>query len=125
MEMKIYKRSLQALLSSAPRSRFLARLASLAQIGELARRLKLLILGGRLREVHLHLFQHCNFLFSLQVGKETAASSKDEILKQEMPLAFKRVEESSILLVEASQILRQDPYSSTARKKLIDGARGK
>ena len=59
------------------------------------------------------------------MGKETAASSKDEILKQEMPLAFKRVEESSILLVEASQILRQDPYSSTARKKLIDGARGK
>lgn len=60
----------------------------------------------------------------VKVGKETAASSKDEILKQEMPLAFKRVEESSILLVEASQILRQDPYSSTARKKLIDGARG-
>ena len=39
MEMKIYERSLQALLSSAPRSRVLARLASLAQIGELARRL--------------------------------------------------------------------------------------
>ena len=37
--MKIYERSLQALLSSAPRSRVLARLASLAQIGELARRL--------------------------------------------------------------------------------------
>ena len=39
VEMKIYERSLQALLSSAPRSRVLARLASLAQIGELARRL--------------------------------------------------------------------------------------
>ena len=39
MEMKIYERWLQALLSSAPRSRVLARLASLAQIGELARRL--------------------------------------------------------------------------------------
>ena len=37
--MKIYERWLQALLSSAPRSRVLARLASLAQIGELARRL--------------------------------------------------------------------------------------
>jgi len=59
------------------------------------------------------------------VGKETAASSKDQILKQEMPLAFKRVEESSILLVEASQMLKKDPYSSEARKKLIDGARGK
>ena len=42
--MKIYERSMQALLSPAPRgfaarSRVLARLASLAQIGELARRL--------------------------------------------------------------------------------------
>ncbi|KAK2568276.1 Vinculin [Acropora cervicornis] len=60
----------------------------------------------------------------VKVGKETAASSKDQILKEEMPLAFTRVEESSILLVEASHILRQDPYSSAARKKLIDGARG-
>ncbi|KAL9979828.1 hypothetical protein ACROYT_G017545 [Oculina patagonica] len=60
----------------------------------------------------------------VKVGKETASSSKDQILKQEMPLAFKRVEESSIFLVEASQILRRDPFSSEARKKLIDGARG-
>ena len=36
---EIYKRSLQTLLSSAPRSCVLARLASLAQIGELACRL--------------------------------------------------------------------------------------
>ena len=42
--MKIYERSLQALLSSALRSRVFARLASLAQIGELARRL---IVSGR------------------------------------------------------------------------------
>ena len=45
VQMKFYKRSLQALLSSAPRglaarSRVLARLASLPQIGELARRLE-------------------------------------------------------------------------------------
>ena len=44
VQMKFYERSLQALLSSAPRgfaarSRVLARLVSLAQIGELARRL--------------------------------------------------------------------------------------
>ena len=39
LKMKIYERSLQALLSSAPRSRVLARFASLAQIGELTRRL--------------------------------------------------------------------------------------
>ena len=37
--MKIYERSLQALISSAPRTHVLAKLASLAQIGELARRL--------------------------------------------------------------------------------------
>ena len=37
--MKIYERSLQVLLSSAPRSRVLARLALLAKIGEFARRL--------------------------------------------------------------------------------------
>ena len=47
--MKICKGWLQALLSSAPRgfaarSRFLARLVSLAQIGELARRLTGLLL---------------------------------------------------------------------------------
>ena len=45
VQMKFHERSLQALLSSAPRgfaahSRVLARLASLAQIGELARRLR-------------------------------------------------------------------------------------
>ena len=44
VQMKFCERSLQALLSSAPRgfaarSRILVRLASLAQIGELARRL--------------------------------------------------------------------------------------
>ena len=44
VQMKFYERSLQALLSSAPRgfavrSRVLAKLASLAQIGQLARRL--------------------------------------------------------------------------------------
>ena len=42
-----------------------------------------------------------------------------------MPIAFTRVEESSTLLVEASLLLKKDPYSSVARKKLIDGARGK
>ena len=45
VQMKFYERSLQALLSSAPRSfaarsRVVARLVSLAQIGELARRLR-------------------------------------------------------------------------------------
>ena len=48
VEMKIYERWLQALFSSAPRSRVLARLALLAQIGELARRLNFVTLvSGR------------------------------------------------------------------------------
>ncbi|KXJ18815.1 Vinculin [Exaiptasia diaphana] len=60
----------------------------------------------------------------VKVGQQTAANSKDKILRQEMPLAFNRVEESSTFLVEASHILKDDPFSSVARKKLIDGARG-
>ena len=52
--MKLYERSLQALLSSAPRGfaarlHVLARLASLTQIGELARRLDLCLISH-----HLH-----------------------------------------------------------------------
>ena len=43
--MKIYERWLQALPPLAPRSRVLARLASLAQIGELARRLEQILLS--------------------------------------------------------------------------------
>ena len=51
-------------------------------------------------------------------------SSDDQILKQDMPPALTRVEESSILLLEASELLRDDPYSGPARKKLIEGSRG-
>ncbi|XP_078687988.1 vinculin-like [Branchiostoma floridae x Branchiostoma belcheri] len=58
------------------------------------------------------------------VGKETLKTSKNEILKQEMPIAFSRVEEASHLLVDASDMLRANPYSRPAREKLIDGARG-
>jgi len=52
-------------------------------------------------------------------------SSEDQILKQDMPPALRRVEESSILLLQASDMLRGDPYSAPARKKLIEGSRGK
>ena len=41
-----------------------------------------------------------------------------------MPPALTRVEEASILLLEASDMLRADPYSAPARKKLIEGSRG-
>ena len=58
MEMKIYERWLQALLSSAPRSRVLARLASLAQIGELARRLIFVSRTVKTRKFRLLYFQN-------------------------------------------------------------------
>lgn len=58
------------------------------------------------------------------VGKQTMEDSKDQILKQEMPLAFSRVEESSRFLVGATQIFKNDPTSPEGRKKLLDGARG-
>lgn len=58
------------------------------------------------------------------VAKQTASSSKDEILRKEMPPAYSKVEESSNHLVEASQLLKADPFSSDGRKSLINGARG-
>ncbi|KAH6941191.1 hypothetical protein HPB50_014889 [Hyalomma asiaticum] len=59
-----------------------------------------------------------------QVGRETINSSDDQILRQDMPAALQRVEQSSKLLEEASAMLKADPYSQPARKKLIEGARG-
>lgn len=41
-----------------------------------------------------------------------------------MPPALQRVEASSRLLEDACHMLKADPYSSVARKKLIEGARG-
>lgn len=41
-----------------------------------------------------------------------------------MPVALQRVERASKLLEEASAMLKVDPYSQPARKKLIEGARG-
>jgi len=41
-----------------------------------------------------------------------------------MPPALTRVEDASVLLIEASDMLRGDPYSASARKKLIEGSRG-
>ncbi|XP_060566163.1 vinculin-like isoform X2 [Ruditapes philippinarum] len=60
----------------------------------------------------------------VKVGYDTINSSDDQILKQDMPPALRRVEESSILLLQASEMLRSDPYSAPARKKLIEGSRG-
>ncbi|KAL3079670.1 hypothetical protein niasHS_013952 [Heterodera schachtii] len=60
----------------------------------------------------------------INVGYETCNSSDDPILKQDMPPALQRVEVSSRLLEEACHLLKADPFSGPARKKLIDGARG-
>ncbi|KAL3841953.1 hypothetical protein ACJMK2_020030 [Sinanodonta woodiana] len=60
----------------------------------------------------------------VKVGYDTINSSEDQILKQDMPPALNRVEEASILLLQASDMLRVDPYSAPARKKLIEGSRG-
>lgn len=60
----------------------------------------------------------------VKVGRETINSSDDDILKQDMPSALHRVESASQYLEEASGMLKNDPYSGPARKKLIDGSRG-
>jgi len=60
----------------------------------------------------------------IKVGRETISSSDDIILKQDMPIALHRVESASKLLEEASAMLKADPYSGPARKKLIEGSRG-
>ena len=65
------------------------------------------------------------FYFFIQVGHETISNSEDQLLKQDMPPALHRVEDASYLLLDASQMLRSDPYSAPARKKLIEGSRGK
>lgn len=60
----------------------------------------------------------------IKVGYETCHSSDDRILQQDMPPALQRVEASSRLLEDACHLLKADPYSGPARKKLIEGARG-
>ncbi|GMT24205.1 hypothetical protein PFISCL1PPCAC_15502 [Pristionchus fissidentatus] len=60
----------------------------------------------------------------IKVGYDTCEHSDDPILQQDMPPALQRVEGSSRLLDDACHMLKAEPYSSPARKKLIDGARG-
>ncbi|CAI9726137.1 vinculin isoform X8 [Octopus vulgaris] len=60
----------------------------------------------------------------VKVGYDTINNSEDQILKQDMPPALSRVEDASILLLQASDMLRGDPFSAPARKKLIEGSRG-
>ena len=60
----------------------------------------------------------------VKVGRETINSSDDAILRQDMPSALVRVERSAKWLEEASAMLKQDPFSGPARKRLIEGSGG-
>ncbi|XP_049455960.1 vinculin-like isoform X1 [Epinephelus fuscoguttatus] len=60
----------------------------------------------------------------VRVGKETVQTTEDQVMKRDMPPAFIKVENSSSKLVQASQMLKADPYSVPARDYLIDGSRG-
>ncbi|XP_035456928.2 vinculin [Spodoptera frugiperda] len=60
----------------------------------------------------------------VKVGHETIESSEDAVLRHDMPGALHRVETAATLLQQASDMLRADPYSGPARKKLIEGSRG-
>ncbi|XP_072945946.1 vinculin [Epargyreus clarus] len=60
----------------------------------------------------------------VKVGHETIESSEDAVLRADMPGALRRVEGAATLLQQASDMLRADPYSGPARKKLIEGSRG-
>uniref|UniRef100_A0A3B1K6W7 Vinculin n=1 Tax=Astyanax mexicanus TaxID=7994 RepID=A0A3B1K6W7_ASTMX len=60
----------------------------------------------------------------VRVGKETVQTTEDAIMKRDMPPAFIKVENACTKLVQASQMLKADPYSVPARDYLIDGSRG-
>ena len=58
-----------------------------------------------------------------KVGREMVQTTDDAVLKQDMPLAITKVETAATLLEDASNLSRGDPYSKTARTKLIEGSR--
>ena len=58
-----------------------------------------------------------------KVGREMVTTTEDGILRQDMPLAITKVENAASLLEDASNISKADPYSKTARTKLIEGSR--
>ena len=60
----------------------------------------------------------------LQVGRETVKTSKDELLKKDMPPSFVMVEEACRKLQEAADGLNKDHFSQTHHVLLLEGARG-
>ncbi|CAF1551499.1 unnamed protein product, partial [Didymodactylos carnosus] len=59
----------------------------------------------------------------IKVGNETCSVSNDDLLRKDLPVALRRVEQSSMFLIDAASLLKQDPYSVEGRKMLIEGAR--
>uniref|UniRef100_A0A094ZYZ1 Vinculin n=1 Tax=Schistosoma haematobium TaxID=6185 RepID=A0A094ZYZ1_SCHHA len=59
-----------------------------------------------------------------QVGHQTIEASDDQLLQRDMPPSLKRVEDASFYLQDAVVLLQNDPNSSEARRKLIEGSRG-
>ena len=59
-----------------------------------------------------------------QVGKQTVESSKDDILKKDMPLSFVVVEDACAKLVEAAEGLNLDQSSKPHHVLLLEGSRG-
>lgn len=62
--------------------------------------------------------------FFLQVGKQTLETTKDELLKKDMPPTFITTEEATDTLIAASKGLREQPELKANRILLLDGARG-
>ena len=76
---------------------------------------------------HTHIYTRSAILTSCsptQVGKQTVETSKDEILKKDMPPTFVMVEDASSKLVEASEGLSVDQSSQPHHVLLLEGARG-
>ncbi|CAH8526395.1 unnamed protein product [Schistosoma margrebowiei] len=60
----------------------------------------------------------------IKVGHQTIEASDDQLLQRDMPPSLKRVEDASFYLQDAVVLLQNDPNSSEARRKLIEGSRG-
>ncbi|GCB76180.1 hypothetical protein scyTo_0017432 [Scyliorhinus torazame] len=58
------------------------------------------------------------------VGKETVQTTEDQVMKRDMPPAFIKVENACTKLIQAAQMLKDNPYAVPARDYLIDGSRG-
>ena len=112
--MKIYERSLQALLSSAPRSRGLARLTSLAQIGELAHRLMRALFGIS------NIFPTVSFLlFKKDVKTSVVVFCKNDAQDLELDCMLLVKHYPSFLLVLLKNRLRSKGPAASSSASLV------